>query len=403
MPTRPLRNIAFLAAIAPAASASAQWRTVVLQPDGVAWSQVLGNAGAVQCGQVMTTSGVARPVLWTGEGRSYIDLLPAGFWTGVALGMDGYRQVGFVSSRTAAHAVIWYGSADSYVDLSPAGEYAAPQAEAVAGDQQTGSLYSTNSGMRHAALWYGSAASFVDLHPDDIARWSQAFATDGTQQGGWVDIRAPGVGLHAALWSGSAASFVDMHPPGASQSVIRGMATGAQVGEAEFPGQARAALWHGTPASFVDLHPPGAQHSFLRATTGTHHVGEAWFTGNGLAGIWTGDDPSSFHSLHQYLGPPWWSSSANSVTVHNGRLYVAGSAARTANAEAMLWISDPLCPGDASGDGVADLTDLATLLIHFGMGPTPPQNYAAGDFDDDADVDLADLAVILTNFGTACE
>jgi hypothetical protein len=63
-------------------------------------------------------------------------------------------------------------------------------------------------------------------------------------------------------------------------------------------------------------------------------------------------------------------------------------------------ISPAPCPGDVNGDAVVDLTDLATLLAHFGAasGATP----ADGNLDGDGDVDLADLTQLLSHFGSAC-
>ena len=58
------------------------------------------------------------------------------------------------------------------------------------------------------------------------------------------------------------------------------------------------------------------------------------------------------------------------------------------------------CIGDVNGNGVVDLTDLATLLSNFGLteGALPED----GDVDGDADVDLTDLAIVLSNFDTVC-
>jgi hypothetical protein len=58
------------------------------------------------------------------------------------------------------------------------------------------------------------------------------------------------------------------------------------------------------------------------------------------------------------------------------------------------------CIGDLNGDGVVDLSDLATLLANFGTvgGATPEQ----GDLNGDQSVDLADLTLLLSAFGTTC-
>jgi hypothetical protein len=53
------------------------------------------------------------------------------------------------------------------------------------------------------------------------------------------------------------------------------------------------------------------------------------------------------------------------------------------------------CPGDLNGDGIVDLSDLATLLAHFGA----PGGAADGDINGDGLVDLSDLALLLANFG----
>ena len=58
------------------------------------------------------------------------------------------------------------------------------------------------------------------------------------------------------------------------------------------------------------------------------------------------------------------------------------------------------CPGDINGDNIVDLTDLATLIAHFGM--TSGAGLADGDLDGDGDVDLTDLATMLAYFGVSC-
>lgn len=56
--------------------------------------------------------------------------------------------------------------------------------------------------------------------------------------------------------------------------------------------------------------------------------------------------------------------------------------------------------GDLDRDGDVDITDLATLLGHFGMpsGATSGD----GDLDGDTDVDISDLSALLSNFGLTC-
>jgi Tol biopolymer transport system component len=57
----------------------------------------------------------------------------------------------------------------------------------------------------------------------------------------------------------------------------------------------------------------------------------------------------------------------------------------------------PTWPGDLDCDGDVDLSDLATLLAHYGM--TSGATWGDGDLDADGDVDLADLAALLASYG----
>jgi len=62
-----------------------------------------------------------------------------------------------------------------------------------------------------------------------------------------------------------------------------------------------------------------------------------------------------------------------------------------------VWVT-PMVPGDLDGNGAVDLSDLATLLAHYGLANGAA--YGQGDIDGDGDVDLSDLAALLANYGT---
>lgn len=64
------------------------------------------------------------------------------------------------------------------------------------------------------------------------------------------------------------------------------------------------------------------------------------------------------------------------------------------------FYGSPNCPGDLDCDQSVTLTDLATLLIHFGTPSGAAR--ADGDVDGDGDVDLIDLATLLSAFGSSC-
>lgn len=411
---RAIHYLAALAAVGPVWGTQPQWRVVLLEPPGVYSSSVAAAGRAYQAGY-LDLPGVL-PVLWEGSAESFIDLTPAGWGGGQAYGADNYFQVGQVLGLNASAAALWSGTADSFINLSPGGVYLGGRADAVCGGQQVGSVNHGPSNNKHACLWHGSAASFVDLHPPTGVRWSEALATDGTLQGGY-GLFEPGWS-QAILWHGTAESFVNMSPPGTA-SRIRSMAAGVQAGYATFLGSDHAALWRGTPQSFVDLHPPGARNSKLYATTGTLHGGYVSFTGSGEACLWLSDDPEDLVNLHVYLGPGWFGTVVNCISIHQGRIYAGGSGARNGeNAQAILWIGRlprhlrprltrdcpaPGCETDLNGDCTVALDDLAAILSAFGSSWKEPDWDDAADFDDDGAIGLGDFALLLAEFGNRCE
>ena len=62
----------------------------------------------------------------------------------------------------------------------------------------------------------------------------------------------------------------------------------------------------------------------------------------------------------------------------------------------------PTCDGDANGDGIVDLTDLAIVLAVFDTGNGVPGFMATADFNEDGVIDLTDLAILLANFDAPC-
>lgn len=59
----------------------------------------------------------------------------------------------------------------------------------------------------------------------------------------------------------------------------------------------------------------------------------------------------------------------------------------------------PACPGDADGDGMVGLADVAVLIGHWTEMVTPGTN---GDLDGDGVVGLGDIAVAIGHWGTVC-
>jgi hypothetical protein len=136
-------------------------------------------------------------------------------------------------------------------------------------------------------------------------------------------------------------------------------------------------------------------------------VGSCSAAGRRRAFIW--DESNGMRELQSILvglgiDLSGWTLEAATDVSADGRTIVGGG--QNPNGQTEAWIAflgDPLpppCPGDVNGDRVIDLSDLATLLAHFGApsGATP----ADGDLDGDTDVDLSDLTVLLANFGATC-
>ncbi|MGN6367544.1 MAG: beta strand repeat-containing protein [Phycisphaerae bacterium] len=80
--------------------------------------------------------------------------------------------------------------------------------------------------------------------------------------------------------------------------------------------------------------------------------------------------------------------------IDNGTLGAATFGGNAADANSLLVSQELL--GDANIDGKVDLTDLSTVLNHFGAA-TP--HWADGNFDYAATVNLTDLSDVLNNFG----
>ncbi len=59
----------------------------------------------------------------------------------------------------------------------------------------------------------------------------------------------------------------------------------------------------------------------------------------------------------------------------------------------------PACPGDADGDRMVGLSDIAAIVTAWGMMVTPG---TGADLDGSGDVGLGDIAVVVQNWGTVC-
>ena len=66
----------------------------------------------------------------------------------------------------------------------------------------------------------------------------------------------------------------------------------------------------------------------------------------------------------------------------------------------LMWEYRPFVPGDLTGDGAVNLSDLGQMLPNYGV--TSGASYEDGDIDGDGDVDLSDLGTLLSQYGVSC-
>lgn len=189
--------------------------SVIEPPSGFEGAFSAGIAGDHQVGHIEDFDiGRSIPSLWRGTSASRVNLLPAGYDGGRALGTDGTRQVGQVWSDAGAYeAALWTGTAASFVSLHPGGPWLETAATSISGSRQCGYAYDGESG--RAVVWQGTAASMIDLHPSHVPDllYSQAEGISGDIVCGSISLVGTEGSLdRAAVWTGlSAGSFVDLH------------------------------------------------------------------------------------------------------------------------------------------------------------------------------------------------
>ncbi len=115
----------------------------------------------------------------------------------------------------------------------------------------------------------------------------------------------------------------------------------------------------------------------------------------GAAFIW--DETSGMRDLNTLIpaGSGWTLTSATGI--NSAGVIVANGTYLGAARSCVLTplVTPPVCPGDANGDRVVDLTDLGIVLGAFGVS-------ADGDLDGDGVTGLSDLGILLAQFGVPC-
>jgi len=116
------------------------------------------------------------------------------------------------------------------------------------------------------------------------------------------------------------------------------------------------------------------------------------------------DAPSSLETVRRIMQDAF----AGRITFEQARSLFAGDIAAEGECGCPFSGGRPttydcqqdVCPGDVTGNGRVDLSDLSIVLRNFGKSGGVGQ--ADGDFDGDGDVDLTDFAVLLSYYGVTC-
>jgi hypothetical protein len=382
--------------VAPAAHA--QWTAASLHPQNLTGSSwIEGGTSGSLVGRVDIDT-IEQAALWNLSEGTFTNLHPADAAYSAARAVDGTLQYGRVRYDFDVRAALWSGDASSFIDLTPDFATGSEIYNASAG-AQSGYIYSATT-FPHASIWTGTAASCIDLNPSG-ALASIAYDTHGSIQAGTAVLE--GV-QRAGIWSGTPESWQSLHPESAHSSLILSIDGDPVTGEVHaYGGFVRpaesihhAALWLPS-GEFIDLHDPAYASSQVIVANDGFQVG---FISDGTsqhACIWHGDAISHL-DLHAALPQHYTSSTATTVWITDGILYVAGFAYNESLAryEAMLWTQTLLCPSDFDLSGFVDSDDFAAFITVFESGDTQ------ADFDRSGFVDGDDFSAFITAFESGC-
>lgn len=278
--------------------------------------------------------------------------------------------------------------------------------------------------------------------PDYIAKWDgSTFSALGAPIGGGVPLiifdayawdDGSGEQLYAggrflnidgvpanriAKWDGAQWSALGsgLTGPGPSPSVMSMVAFDDGTGEQLYvAGQtfdnaggvpvSRIARWDGSTWSAVGA---GFDDGIVWAV-------EVFDDGTGAAlyafGTFTTSGGAPMAKVAKWDGTSWQSIGANSegygAIVHDdgsgATLYAGGQftliGGVTSNRVARIQACPTDTPGDATGDGVVDVSDLVDVILAWGPCPVPPTPCPA-DFDGSGVVDVSDLVTVILNWG----
>ncbi|MCA9243457.1 MAG: hypothetical protein KDA32_05855 [Phycisphaerales bacterium] len=152
----------------------------------------------------------------------------------------------------------------------------------------------------------------------------------------------------------------------------------------------RARMVGSSVTGFTDL---GTVEGGTSQAYGVNAAGDVVGTSDWNAFLWR---DGMMHNLNQLIVTQGWE--LTHAMAINSAGEIVGRGRHDGELRAFL-LTEVTCEGDLNGDNMVDLSDLASLLAHFG---TSGVSRADGDLDGNGTVDLADLAALLAHFGEVC-
>lgn len=150
-------------------------------------------------------------------------------------------------------------------------------------------------------------------------------------------------------------------------------------------------MFSGIDGVTVDVDGPGGSFSTLTETIG-------------VPGMWIIEDvPAGEYTVAPSLAMYCFTQVIDGVPGDPPPITILVNAENQAENQSLQFLAEQVtdCYGDLNGDDEIGLSDLATLLAHYGN--PGPWTYADGDMNCDGEVDLSDLATLLSVYGQPCE
>jgi hypothetical protein len=409
-----------LGAVAALGLASSAWATAnfsfrALETNGLRDMQVrdIANGYVVGWGLVPITSTISqlRAHAWSVQTTSRVDI--SNGLTSDAMGVDNLNQIAgeanYPDTVTGRDEATYWSSPQAnpqrVLNVNPMrGTASAVQGNLVVGWGGTTAVPQPAGSF--GALWDLSTQAEYRLPPPV----GTVGATSGHNlDGNWVVGNAYGASSAgnpgAAAWNVSDPAnpvSKNLHPPGFNYSSTNAIRGEKAVGLArQGPAGAdfnHAYLWNVETGEATDLHARlpaslGAIASAASDVIGPLVIGSVLRSGGELAPVMWNLDTGEVHDLREFL--PSGVTYADGVAINdNGQ--IAGNFRYGDGTEGGFILTPEVLPGDATFDGIVNISDFAILANRFNRTNT---DWGSADFNADGQTTIADFAAMAGNFG----